>query len=49
MNMMDQFVVTYIPGGMTLHHSAWYLCENIYRSGVYFPYRHTCLKRSDYI
>jgi hypothetical protein len=25
--MMDQFVVRYIPGGMTLYHSGWWLCQ----------------------
>jgi hypothetical protein len=26
-DMMDQFVVRYIPGGMTLYHSGWWLCQ----------------------
>lgn len=25
--MMDHFVVRYIPGGMTLYHSGWWLCQ----------------------
>jgi hypothetical protein len=25
--MMDQFRVCYIPGGMSLYHSGWWLCS----------------------
>jgi hypothetical protein len=25
--MMDHFVVRYIPGGMSLYHSGWWLCQ----------------------
>ena len=25
--MMDHFVVCYIPGGMSLYHSGWWLCQ----------------------
>lgn len=47
--MMNHFKVKYIPGGMGLNHSAWYLCETILYNGVYmdFPVKH--LGRSDYV
>ncbi len=47
--MMNQFVVRYIPGGMGLDHSGWWLCEKItWRDGscVEFPQKY--LRRSDY-
>jgi hypothetical protein len=25
--MMDQFKVCYVPGGMSLYHSGWWLCK----------------------
>lgn len=25
--MMDHFVVRWIPGGMSLYHSGWWLCQ----------------------
>lgn len=33
--MMDQFRVCYIPSGMGLDHSAWWLCERRVIDGVY--------------
>lgn len=34
--MMDQFQIRYIPGGMTLNRSAWYLCLiEYYNDGEY--------------
>jgi hypothetical protein len=36
--MMDQFKVVYHPGGMTLDHSAWWLCAARYdaMAGVWY-------------
>lgn len=48
--MMDQFVVRYIPGGMSLNHSGWWLCEKImWRDGSFVEYPQKYLRRSDYI
>ena len=34
--MMDQFQIKYIPGGMTLNHSGFFLCLVLYfNDGVY--------------
>ena len=46
--MMDQFKVRYIPGGMGLSHSAWWLCEWKLHWGEYgfIPVR--MLRRSEY-
>jgi hypothetical protein len=46
--MMNQFKVCYIPGGMSLNHSAWYLCETHLLSGVYRDVSMKFLKVSDY-
>jgi hypothetical protein len=32
--MMDQFKVCYIPGGMSLNHSAWWVCVTVFQDGV---------------
>jgi len=46
--MMNHFKVTYIPGGMGLDHSGWFLCEVISYNGVDVPFKHKYLVRSDY-
>ena len=47
--MMDQFVVRYVPGGMTLDHSAWWLCEKINcGDGTSFDRPQKYLCRGDY-
>lgn len=46
--MMNQFKIAYIPGGMGLDHSGWWLVETILHSGCYIDVRHRYLKRSDY-
>jgi len=45
---MTQFKVRYIPGGMSLHHSGWWLCETFLHSGVYVDHPQKYLRRSDY-
>ena len=43
--MMDQFYVQYIPGGMGLDHSAWWLyC----RHDAVYSYAIKMLRRADY-
>lgn len=46
--MMDQFQMCYIPGGMGLDHSAWWVCETLLISGVYVRVPRQRLRRSDY-
>lgn len=47
--MMDHFRVCYIPGGMGLDHSAWYLCEVVYsRDGLSYRRPVRRLRWSDY-
>jgi hypothetical protein len=47
--MMNQFVIKYIPGGMTLNHSGWWICEIYYCSdGSYYDYPHKMIKKADY-
>ncbi len=47
--MMNQFVVRYIPGGMGLVHSGWWLCEKImWSDGSCVEYPQKYLRRSDY-
>lgn len=46
--MMNQFRVRYIPGGMSLNHSGWWLVEQVFHSGVNIEVPVRYLKRSDY-
>jgi hypothetical protein len=47
--MMNHFVIRYVPGGMGLSHSGWWLCEKIsYGDGTYFDRPQKYLRRSDY-
>jgi hypothetical protein len=47
--MMDQFSIKYIPGGMSLDHSAWWLCERVVlRSGEYYDIPRKRIRQSDY-
>ena len=47
--MMDQFVVRYIPGGMSLHHSAWWVCDATYTGGgTFFERPVKYLRKADY-
>ena len=46
--MMNQFVVKYIFGGMSLNHSGWWLCEEYWKGELRFSYPLKMLKRSDY-
>jgi hypothetical protein len=47
--MMDQFIIAFIPGGMSLDHSAWWLCERVLlRSGEYYDIPLKWLRRADY-
>ena len=46
--MMTEFSVKYIPGGMGLNHSAWFLCKKIIYSGIYFDIPLKFLRRADY-
>jgi hypothetical protein len=49
MNMMDQFRVCYIPGGMSLNHSGWWLCHTVYcRDGATVDVPFRFLKKADY-
>lgn len=46
---MDQFVVRYIPGGMSLCHSGWWLCQHIdYNDGTSHDNPIKMLRVSDY-
>lgn len=46
--MMEQFKVCYIPGGMGLDHSFWWLCELRIVQGIWMDWPIKRLKRSDY-
>jgi hypothetical protein len=46
--MMNQFKVCYIPGGMGLSHSSWWLCESKVVQGMWMDWQIKRLKRSDY-
>jgi hypothetical protein len=46
--MMDQFRVRYIPGGMGLDHSAWWLCHRELHSGMYIDRPVLRLRKSSY-
>jgi hypothetical protein len=46
---MDHFQVRYIPGGMSLSHSAWWLCQCMsFNDGTTYWYPHRRLKVSEY-
>jgi len=46
---MDNFVVRYIPGGMSLNHSGWWLCQvHVLRGGEVCVNPIRMLKKSDY-
>ena len=47
-DMMDQFRVRYIPGGMGLDHSAWWLCQRELQAGMYVDRPVLRLRKSDY-
>jgi hypothetical protein len=46
--MMTEFTVKYIPGGMGINHSAWYLCRRELHSGVYIDQQVKFLRKADY-
>jgi hypothetical protein len=46
--MMDQFKVAYIPGGMSLRHSAWWLVETAWVDGVLYQIPVLFLRRATY-
>lgn len=49
--MMDHFIVRYIPGGMSLYHSGWWLCkmmDNPY-NGIPHEAPIKMLKKADYV
>jgi len=46
--MMHQFKVCYIPGGMDLTHSSWWLCERKVVQGVLMDWKIKRLKWADY-
>ena len=46
--MMNQFKVCYIPGGMGLNHSAWWICQRRVIGGVVQDLPMKFLRRSDY-
>jgi hypothetical protein len=45
---MQQFKVCYLPGGMGLDHSSWWVCARTLLNGVYVDVRIQYLRRSDY-
>lgn len=48
-NMMQDFKVKYIPGGMSGAHSAWWLCQTItWRNGSVYDKPLTVLRKADY-
>ena len=48
--MMDHFVVRYIPGGMSLYHSGWWLCRLWdLRDGIVHEAPIRMLKKSEYL
>jgi hypothetical protein len=46
--MMDHFRVCYIPGGMGLSHSSWWLCERKVVDGMVMDWKLKFLKWADY-
>ena len=48
--MMDQFVVSYIPGGMSLYHSGMWLCQRIMNplNGIAYDAPIRMLEKSEY-
>ena len=46
---MNQFRECYIPGGMGLNHSGWWLCVRVqWRDGTYYDKPVKFLRRADY-
>jgi hypothetical protein len=46
--MMDQFKLCYIPGGMSLYHSGWWLCKVLpLRDGMTYNAPIKMLKKAD--
>ena len=46
---MDHFKVSYIPGGMGLNHSGWWLTQRmIWSDGTYYDHRIKFLRRANY-
>lgn len=48
MGMMDQFKICYIPGGMGLDHSEWWIVCRTIRNGMWVEIPIVKLRRSDY-
>ena len=47
--MMDQFQVRYIPGGMSLNHSGWWLTQlHHFRDGTIYEAPIRMLQKSSY-
>ena len=46
--MMEHFKVCYIPGGMGLDHSGWWLCERKIIQDMWVDIRIKYLRKSDY-
>lgn len=46
--MMDHFKVCYIPGGMGLNHSSWWLCERKFIQGIMVDIRIKYMRKADY-
>jgi len=46
---MNQFNVQYIPGGMSLNHSGWWLCQAItWKDGSSFNHPIKLLRKATY-
>lgn len=45
---MAQFKIKYIPGGMGLNHSAWWVCVNVLYDGIYLDIPIKYIRKSDY-
>ena len=47
--MMVQFVVRYIPGGMSLNHGGWWLCrQHLFNDGSISETPIRMIRKSDY-
>lgn len=45
---MEQFKISYIPGGMGLDHSAWWLCVTVLLDGIYVDLKLKYMRKADY-
>jgi hypothetical protein len=45
---MTQFRVRYIPGGMSLHHSAWWIVEEKWFNDIVVELPVKLLRKADY-